>query len=595
MARTTIDGLAVRKSSSTKKVTTSSSHRVVGGSLADNPINRRTNTSKVTARKSTGTHTNARRVRPRNTDFLDPVRGFDYNSPDTSIGVPEESDWSDLLNSFGDDTPRKPKRTNASKDRSRKTRKSDLGLERDLVFDDEIFEEDPKKSKRGKKPKKKRKHHIIKKIFLGLFLLLIGGAVAIFIWGDSLISRLTNGQSGFWDTVGSLFSEEVPFETDSNVRTNIIIFCTEGYDMDGTSGDGVHDGAQLTDSIMVVSLDQKTQDVALLSLPRDLKVPMACSAGKINEVFWCKNQDGNNESAGAEALMKQAGEILGIDFQYWAHVNWGSVVEIVDSLGGITVVLDEDISDFYYTGMVIEAGVPTNLNGQQAVALARARHGTMGGDFTRGNSQQKIVEAIAQKLLENGISVSEALGLVNILGDNLRTNFTTDNIKAGVRLLSSFNINNIRNVSLVDYENNIYYVQSEMINGVSYVIPSAGLGDYGEIQEYLDRMFSSEAGVREGAEIAIYNASGQVGVAGAEKTHLESMRYHVGTVGDVAPESCLEEYCLYVLTEGMPATQAVLEDRYQTTARPANELPADVWPGNADFVVLIGNDKSNEL
>lgn len=57
-------------------------------------------------------------------------------------------------------------------------------------------------------------------------------------------------------------------------------------------------------------------------------------------------------------------------------------------------------------------------------------------------------------------------------------------------------------------------------------------------------MFSSEAGVREGAEIAIYNASGQVGVAGAEKTHLESMRYHVGTVGDVAPESCLEEYCL---------------------------------------------------
>lgn len=306
-------------------------------------------------------------------------------------------------------------------------------------------------------------------------------------------------------------------------------------------------------------------------------------------------QDGNNETAGAEALMKQAGEILGIDFQYWAHVNWGSVVEIVDSLGGITVVLDEDISDFYYTGMVIEAGVPTNLNGQQAVALARARHGTIGGDFTRGNSQQKIVEAIAQKLLENGISVSEALGLVNILGDNLRTNFTTDNIKAGVRLLSSFNINNIRNVSLVDYENNIYYVQSEMINGVSYVIPSAGLGDYGEIQEYLDRMFSSEAGVREGAEIAIYNASGQVGVAGAEKTHLESMRYHVGTVGDVAPESCLEEYCLYVLTEGMPATQAVLEDRYQTNARPANELPADVWPGNADFVVLIGNDKSNGL
>lgn len=595
MARTTIDGLAVRKSSSTKKVNTSSSHRVVGSSLASTS-NRKARTSKATVRKPVHARDAGWRRNVNTTDFLDPVRGFDYDTTDTSLGVPEESDWSDLLNSFGDETVSKPRKSSSTKTSGRRGKKSDLGLQRsEPIFDDEIFEEEPQKSKREKKPKKKRKHHIIKKIFLGLLLLIIGGAIAIFIWGDSLISRLTNGQSGFWDTVGSLFSEEVPFEADSNGRTNILIFGTEGYDMSGTSGDGVHDGAQLTDSIMVVSLDQKTQDVALLSLPRDLKVPMACSAGKINEVFWCNNQDGNNETAGAEALMKQIGQILGLDFQYWAHVNWGSVVDIVDSLGGITVTLDEDISDFYYTGMVIEAGVPTNLNGQQAVALARARHGTMGGDFTRGNSQQKIVEAIAQKLLENGISISEALSLVNILGDNLRTNFTTDNIKAGVRLLSNFNINNIRNVPLVDYENNIYYVKSDMINGVSYVVPSAGYSDYSEIQEYLDRMFSSEAGVREGAKISVYNASGQVGVAGAEKTHLESLNYNVITVGDVSPSACEEEYCLYALTDSMPMTQAVLEDRYQTTARGANELPADVWPGEADFVVLIGKDESSKF
>lgn len=162
---------------------------------------------------------------------------------------------------------------------------------------------------------------------------------------------------------------------------------------------GTHDGAQLTDSIMIVSFDQKTQDVALLSLPRDLKVPMACSAGKVNEVYWCNNQNGTNEEAGALALAEQLRQVLGIEFQYWAHVNWGALMDIVDTLGGVTVTLDEDINDKGHTGTVIQAGVPTHINGLQAVALARARYGTAGGDFTRGNSQQKIMEGIIKNYL----------------------------------------------------------------------------------------------------------------------------------------------------------------------------------------------------
>ena len=91
--------------------------------------------------------------------------------------------------------------------------------------------------------------------------------------------------------------------------------------------------------------------MALLSLPRDLKVPMACSVGKINEVFWCNNQDGTNEQAGAEALMKQVGDVLGIKFQYYAHINWASLIDIIDTIGGITVTLDENIADYDYTGV----------------------------------------------------------------------------------------------------------------------------------------------------------------------------------------------------------------------------------------------------
>ncbi len=424
---------------------------------------------------------------------------------------------------------------------------------------------------------------------------LLKASVWLYFWGDGLISRLTNGNSGLIGTIWSLMSEEViPFETDENGRTNVLVFGTEGYDMSGSSGNGTHDGAQLTDSIMVISFDQETKDVALLSLPRDLKVAKACYSGKVNEVFTCNNANGQNEEAGALALAEQVGQIFGISFQYWAHVNWGSLVEIVDAIGGITVTLDEDINDYNYTKVVIKAGVPTRLNGEQAVGLSRARHGTQGGDFTRGNSQQKIVEGIVQELVTTGVDLSKVLSLVNILGDNFRSNFSSDNIKAGAKLASGFDVANIRNVPLVDYENGIYYVKTGMINDISYVLPNANSErDYSKIQAYVAKMFSSNPAVREDAGVAMFNAAGEAGLAGAEQEKLENEGYTVYSIGDAASEDCTEKYCLYVLSDKAPETLKALEAKYGVSAKAGSELPRDIAAGYADFVVIIGQGESS--
>lgn len=252
---------------------------------------------------------------------------------------------------------------------------SDWGGEGDGLLDEDFNFNDeraPKKSGRDdknggrRKPKRKLTRHLGRKIAIVIVLLIVAGGAAIYFWGDALISKLTGGRSGLWDTFSALVSSTVPFEEDAHGRTNVLIFGTEGYNMNGDVGDGQHDGSQLTDSIMVVSFDQDTKDVALINLPRDLKVPRACYAGKINEVYTCHNDNGTNEQSGAEALARQVGEVLGIDIQYWAHVNWGSLVQIVDSLGGITVTLDEDINDVSYTGAMIQAGVPVQLNGDAA-------------------------------------------------------------------------------------------------------------------------------------------------------------------------------------------------------------------------------------
>ena len=568
MSKTSIDGLVVRSSDEKKPVVRPSAHRVVGHARSAMPLAR--STHKNTAKK----HKSASKVSAKD-EFLAPLSTYDDDRDDATLGAIDEADWSELLNDFGNDE-----------------HDDNLGLERHLTeFGDTPKERKSKqkRDRRAKKIKKKRRFFLLRHpILTTIVIVLVATGVGVFAWGDSLISRLTSGRSGIWDAIGAMVSTTIPFDTDQNGRTNILVFGTEGYDMDGTSGNGVHDGSQLTDSIMVVSFDQDTQDVALLSLPRDLKVPMACMAGKVNEVYMCNNQNGQDEEAGAKALMTQLTAVLGIDFQYWAHVNWGSVAEIVDSLGGITVVLDEDVSDYYYTTIVIKAGVPTHLSGVEAVALARARHGTIGGDFSRGNSQQKIVEGIVREFVNNGVNITEALSLLNILGDNLRTNFSTDNIKAGVKLASSFNMGNIRNVQLINYNTNTYYVTTANINGLSYVVPSAGAGDYSAIHRYVSQMFSSDVAVREGGSIAIFNATSTSGLAGAERVQLETKNFTVSTIGDASEGSCGEKYCLYALNEAMPGTKAALEERYGVTALGVDALPAGIWSGVADFVLVIG-------
>lgn len=533
----------------------------------------------------------------------------------------DDGDWSDLLGQMGTEKAEKKKPTyrddlfdeelddnldNSSVDNDWDDDKvdaledgkayeeddwmADWGGEGDsLLNDDFSFVDEDKKPQRktrsGKKAKRGRKKHWGRRIAIIIVLLVIAGGVAIFLWGDALISRLTGGRSGLWDTFSAMIADTVPFEEDARGRTNVLVFGTEGYNMNGDTGDGQHDGSQLTDSIMVISFDQDTKDVALISLPRDLKVPRACYAGKINEVYSCHNDNGNNEQTGAETLARQVGEVLGIDIQYWVHVNWGSLVQIVDNLGGITVTLDEDINDVSYTGAMIQAGVPVTLNGDAASGLARARHGTVGGDFTRGNTQQKIVIAIVQKVLETQLSWNQALNLLNILGDNLRTNLAAENFKSGFVMISGFNIENIRQVPLMDYNNDVYYLSTANINDISFVVPALGEGNYDDIQAYVGQMLNSDPTVREGARIVVLNATDAVGVAGAERNRLVEKGYNVVQVGDVASESCQEKYCVFLTNDTKPATQAALEQSYGVSAQWTNDsLP---WT-DADIIVVIG-------
>lgn len=461
---------------------------------------------------------------------------------------------------------------------------------------DELFGEKREKNsleteKNNHKKKGFFRRHLKLTIIL-ILIILLGGGAAVYFYGDRLISKLTGGKSGLVDLVKTVVSEKVtPLKMDAKGRTNIAIFGTSGYDMTGSEGHAVHDGAQLTDSLMIMSVDQNAKNAVTMSLPRDLKVGReACYTGKINEVFACASNNGKNEEAGATAVMKELSTISGMEMHYYVHVNWGSLVQIVNALGGITVTVDDDINDYYYTGIRMKAGVPTVLDGEKALGLARARHGSVGGDFTRGENQQKVLVGIKNKIAEKGLDIPAMINLVNVLGDNLRTNVNIEEIKTAAKVFLNFNPANIASAPLTGLsDGDLVKNASFPVGGldISFVIPSAGAQNYTKIQQYLDSKIADYSDSPATSRILVLNGTNESGIAANEKLELEKAGFRVTGTGNAPTGEYTEKVIVYNLNN-KEQTKQKLETYYGTTVKAVNELPAGIEKFNYDFVVIVG-------
>ena len=448
-----------------------------------------------------------------------------------------------------------------------------------------------KEAKKQKKAEKKANHKhpkLIKgiKITLLIIVLALCGLIIWGVyWGNDIIAKITGGQGNILDLIRYVEPTYVDLKTDANGRTNILAIGTSGYNMDGDEGRGHHAGSQLTDSIMMISLNQKTGDIAMLSLPRDLKSHTCTRTSKINEVYWCNGGSGQasieQEKAANQAVMAEVGRILGVDFQYFVHVNWASLIDIVEILGGITVTLDEDINDRYWTGAMYQAGVPYTLNGEQALGLARARHGTAGGDFSRGASQQKILIAIKNKVFEKDLSITDFLSLAGTLGDNLRSNFSLDEIKSLGHLTFDFNFDSMRQLNLWPD-----YMTTGSIDGISYVLPRGGAEYYTAIQEFVAKNLSNDPRTYENYTIGIYNATGEAGKAAAEKTRLEEAGYTVKVI-DNTTVTVDKDYTLFYTNAVAPGTKSMLEKFYDIDITDNKYFPEGL-PKTCTFVIVLG-------
>ena len=444
----------------------------------------------------------------------------------------------------------------------------------------------------------------IRRIAKWLGISLAVGAIGVGAWVGW--SAFMAGGSIFEGNMLGLI-QSTPLKQDAQGRSNILVL--------GTSEDDPgHAGAYLTDSMMVASIDQNKKTAAMFSIPRDLYVEygMACNSGyqgKINEYFNCVNDDWESEAAEEERLAKTrefVGEIFGMDIQYAVHVNNTVIKEAVDAVGGIDVdiqgsggapgILDRnfDWRCNYKCYYVKYTNGVHHLDGEHALYLAMARgdvaptYGLGNSNFDREKNQQKIILALREKALSTGslTNVAKVTGLMKALGNNLRTNIATNEIRTLMQLGVDIKAENIQRISLNDEKSPM--VTGGNYGGASVVVPVAGVFRYNAIRSYIDQQISADPATREGANIAVLNGSGIPGAAQTEADKLSDKGFTVGQVGNAEGE--YEGTLLYQRSEGFSATKAKLESFYGVKVQ-AGSPPATV-NGESDFVVIVGKSDS---
>lgn len=321
-------------------------------------------------------------------------------------------------------------------------------------------------------------------------------ALVFLIISASLGGILFASSAGFepttvWAKLRSLtLSREKLLQGESDNRINIVLL--------GMGGVG-HDGATLTDTIIFASVRPSDNQVALLSIPRDLQVNIPnYGYYRINSVNAYAERD--NPGSGGETSSNMVAQILNQPVHYYLRVDFKAFEEIVNTIGGINVNVERDFYDpfypddnFGYAPITFKAGAQL-MNGERALQFVRSRHGTNGegNDFARARRQQKVLFSLKERLLSFDILLrpKRIRGILESLDNHVQTNIAFWEGMRFANMLKNINTEKIR--SLVFDSSPEGILRESNYNGAFVLEPKSGNWDEARAiaENLLDPSFS---------------------------------------------------------------------------------------------------------
>ncbi|MDB5166584.1 MAG: hypothetical protein JWM37_656 [Candidatus Saccharibacteria bacterium] len=410
------------------------------------------------------------------------------------------------------------------------------------------------------------------------------------------IAKITNNSNPF-----SLLSafQPVTLKGQDTGRVNILL-------AGNSADDPGHQGSNLYDSIMILSLDTRDNTAFMLSVPRDLLVDIpSLGYQKINTTGTVKDFRAagypNGGMGQLEALLEKN---LGLDINYYALINYTAFRDTVNAVGGVSVnIASTDKRGLYDPNIAKVDGGPlklTNgtqqLDGQTALNLARARgdhsraYGFPASDFDRTAHQRQLLMALKAKVSSSSVLADPLkIGkLADAMGNNISTDMKLNEMETFYSLTRKLNDGQIKSYNINKLDNKQMLANYTTSAGQSALVPAAGVDDFSDIQASVRKLSSTDPLVKESASVVILNGGDIAGLAKRQANSLTAKGLNVLTTAD-APEGMLNTTVISGAgAASKTGTKAALQKLYGVTTT-TNAALAKQYP-SADFIIVLGTN-----
>ncbi len=370
----------------------------------------------------------------------------------------------------------------------------------------------------------------------------------------------------------------------------------------GIGGAG-HEGSNLTDTIMIASIDPRNNKVALISLPRDLLVDIpGYGWSKINNAH--AYGEAERPGHGPELAEQVISSTFNIPLQYYVRMDFKGFEKMIDLVGGVNVFVDKSFTDYTYPTsdkkyqvVRFEEG-PQLMDGVRALQFARSRHSMMnneGSDFSRSRRQQKIIMAMSERVMTKDflLNPQKINELLSTLNENLSTNLQTWELVKLAQLSKSVRPSDV--TTLVFDDGAAGYLHSEMTDLGAYVLrPNDGtFNAMGTAMQNILAISTPSVAQKTSSDVKIIvkNGTHTTGLASKVANTLKTSGYQIAYVGNATNRE-MTKNVIYDFTLGR---------KNETLTDLTNTLHADVIQGtspeedannaNVDFLVLLGSDQ----
>jgi len=299
------------------------------------------------------------------------------------------------------------------------------------------------------------------------------------ILGDTFDKVFTGAVLGARDVKGSVAG---PVPRDGE-RINVLLV---GVDKRGKRT------ANLTDTMMVASLDPIGHTVSIVSVPRDLVgTPLGNGdvfAPKLNSLMhYADSHPKAFPQGGLRALEDAVGALLGIPIHYYATLDFDGFIKMVDSVGGVDINVKKGFADPTYDGYGFEgkgyaiAPGPHHLDGANALAYARTRKPAGESDFTRQARQQEILLALRAQATRGGSLLFKLPDLLAAVGDTIRSDVPVDRLPALAAIMEEVGSRSVTSV----------VIRSPLIHAKKTQFGDSEAPDLAKIQAMAAALFSA--------------------------------------------------------------------------------------------------------